>query len=80
MVAQHAAVAIRILSGLATGLAWLCYFRDLQFGDVPKVAPAAKLSVVAMLLATLFCAPAFRSRKNLLDIAAGAHYDLDGTF
>jgi bacterial/archaeal transporter family protein len=41
-----------ILSGVATGLSWLCYFRALQVGEVSKVAPIDKLSVVvAMALA-----------------------------
>ena len=35
-----------ILSGLATGASWLCYYRALQIGDVSKVAPIDKLSVV----------------------------------
>lgn len=35
-----------VLSGLATGLSWLCYFRALQIGDAAKVAPIDKLSVV----------------------------------
>ena len=44
-----------VLSGLATGLSWLCYFRALQLGQVAKVAPIDKLSVVAaMLLAIIF--------------------------
>ena len=44
-----------ILSGLATGASWLCYFRALQLGDASKVAPVDKLSVVvAMVLAALF--------------------------
>src|SRR6202048_4678907 len=44
-----------ILSGLCTGLSWLCYFRALQVGEVSKVAPIDKLSVViAMALAILF--------------------------
>jgi transporter family protein len=34
------------LSGLATGASWLCYFRALQLGEVSKVAPIDKLSVV----------------------------------
>ena len=41
-----------VLSGIATGFSWLCYFRALQVGEVSKVAPVDKLSVVlAMLLA-----------------------------
>ena len=40
-----------ILSGLATGASWLCYFRALQLGEASKVAPVDKLSVViAMIL------------------------------
>lgn len=35
-----------ILSGLATGGSWLCYFRALKLGDVARVAPIDKLSVV----------------------------------
>jgi transporter family protein len=43
------------LSGLATGLSWLCYFRALQLGDASKVAPVDKLSVVFVLVfAALF--------------------------
>ena len=34
------------LSGLATGLSWLCYFRALQLGEAARVAPVDKLSVV----------------------------------
>ena len=40
------------LSGIATGLSWLCYFRALQLGPVSRVAPLDKLSVpLVMLLA-----------------------------
>lgn len=35
-----------ILSGLATGASWLCYYRALQLGSVSRVAPIDKLSVV----------------------------------
>ena len=35
-----------ILSGLATGASWLCYYRALQLGEVSKVVPVDKLSVV----------------------------------
>lgn len=35
-----------ILSGLATGLSWVCYYRALQLGDASRVAPIDKLSVV----------------------------------
>jgi transporter family protein len=44
-----------VLSGLATGLSWLCYFRALQLGEASKVAPIDKLSVVFVILfAALF--------------------------
>jgi bacterial/archaeal transporter family protein len=43
------------LSGIATGLSWLCYFRALQLGDAARVAPIDKLSVVfVILLAAMF--------------------------
>lgn len=42
------------LSGIATGLSWLCYFRALQLGQASRVAPVDKLSVVfAILLAAI---------------------------
>jgi len=44
-----------ILSGIATGLSWLCYYRALQLGPVSKVAPVDKLSVaLAIVLGLLF--------------------------
>jgi transporter family protein len=44
-----------ILSGIATGLSWLCYFRALQLGEASQVAPVDKLSVVvAITLAAIF--------------------------
>lgn len=43
-----------VLSGLATGISWLCYFRALKLGEASRVAPVDKLSVVvAMALAAL---------------------------
>ena len=39
-----------LLSGLATGLSWLCYFRALKLGPASKVAPVDKLSVVFVLV------------------------------
>jgi transporter family protein len=39
-----------VLSGLATGLSWLCYFRALQLGEASRVAPVDKLSVVFVIL------------------------------
>ena len=44
-----------ILSGLATGASWLCYFKALQLGDINKVVPIDKSSVIlTMLLAWIF--------------------------
>jgi transporter family protein len=44
-----------VLSGIATGLSWLCYFRALQSGPASLVAPIDKLSVVfAVLMSVLF--------------------------
>ena len=43
-----------ILSGVATGLSWLFYFKALQLGDVSKVASIDKLSVVFVLLLSIF--------------------------
>lgn len=39
-----------ILSGLATGASWLCYYRALQIGEASKVVPVDKLSVVITLI------------------------------
>ena len=63
------------LSGLATGLSWLCYFRALQLGPASAVAPIDKLSVVLVILfAALFLGEALTPLKLAggLLIAAGA--------
>ncbi len=39
-----------VLSGICTGLSWLCYFRALQIGPASSVAPVDKLSVVLVIL------------------------------
>lgn len=39
-----------VLSGIATGLSWLCYYRALQLGPVSKVAPIDKLSVALVIV------------------------------
>jgi transporter family protein len=47
--------AFLVLSGLATGASWICYFRALKVGDASRVAPVDKLSVVLVaLFATFF--------------------------
>jgi len=43
-------VLFLVLSGLATGASWVCYFRALKVGDAAKVAPIDKLSVVLVAL------------------------------
>lgn len=44
-----------ILSGMATGASWLCYFRALKLGDAARVAPLDKLSVVLVaIVSTIF--------------------------
>lgn len=44
-----------ILSGLATGASWLCYFKALQIGDASKVVPVDKMSIViTIILAVIF--------------------------
>ena len=42
-----------ILSGIATGASWLCYYKALQMGDASKVVPIDKLSVVITLIMAL---------------------------
>ncbi len=63
------------LSGVATGLSWLCYFRALQMGPASKVAPIDKLSVVFVLVfAALFLGEKLTTQTMLGGglIAAGA--------
>lgn len=55
-----------ILSGLATGASWLCYYRALQIGEASKVVPVDKLSVViTIILAFVFLHESF-TPKSLL--------------
>ena len=55
-----------ILSGLATGASWLCYYKALQIGEASKVVPVDKLSVViTLVLAFLFLHEKF-TQKSLL--------------
>jgi transporter family protein len=63
------------LSGLATGLSWLCYFHALQVGEASRVAPIDKLSVVfVIILAALFLGEKLTIGKSVgvVLIAAGA--------
>lgn len=47
---SHRSIAFLILSGLATGASWVCYFRALKMGNAAQVAPIDKLSVVLVAL------------------------------
>lgn len=63
-----------MLSGLATGASWLCYYRAVQMGEVSKVVPIDKLSVViTFALAVVFLHERFTARSLLgcVLIAAG---------
>ncbi len=55
-----------VLSGLATGASWVCYFRALQAGEASKVAPVDKLSVV---LVALFAVAVLGERPSLQEWA-----------
>ena len=57
-----------IFSGLATGASWLCYFRAVQLGEVSRVAPVDKLSVVL----TVLLAAAFLHEKLTVKSLLGA--------
>lgn len=62
-----------ILSGLATGASWLCYYRALQIGEASKVVPVDKLSVVITLaLAFLFLHEKFTVKSALGCLLIGA--------
>ncbi len=53
-----------ILSGLATGASWLCYYRALQLGEASKVVPIDKMSVViTLILAFVFLHEHFTSKS-----------------
>jgi transporter family protein len=62
-----------ILSGLATGASWLCYYKALQIGDASKVVPIDKLSVViTLVLAFLFLHEDFTVKSLIGCILIGA--------
>lgn len=62
-----------ILSGLATGASWLCYYKALQMGEASKVVPIDKLSVViTLVLAFVFLHEAFTPKALLGCILIGA--------
>src|SRR4051812_13852184 len=64
-----------VLSGIATGLSWLCYFHALRIGEASRVAPIDKLSVVLVIVfAALFLGEHITTAKavGVLLMAAGA--------
>lgn len=66
-------LAFLILSGLATGGSWLCYFRALQIGDVNKVTPVDKSStVLTMLLAFIILGEELNLLKIVCIVLIGA--------
>ena len=62
-----------ILSGLATGASWLCYYKALQLGEAAKVVPIDKLSVViTLVLAAVFLHETFTPKSIIGCILIGA--------
>ena len=62
-----------ILSGLATGASWLCYYKALQIGEASKVVPIDKLSVViTLILAFVFLHEKFTTKSLIGCILIGA--------
>ena len=62
-----------ILSGLATGASWLCYYRALQLGEASKVVPIDKLSVViTLVLAFIFLHEQFTAKSVVGCLLIGA--------
>jgi transporter family protein len=69
------ALVFLLLSGLATGASWVCYFRALKVGDASKVAPIDKLSVVLVaVFAVIFLGerPAAKDWAGIALVALGA--------
>lgn len=62
-----------ILSGLATGASWLCYYRALQLGEASKVVPIDKMSVViTLILAFVFLHEEFTAKSIIGCLLIGA--------
>ena len=62
-----------IFSGIATGVSWLCYYHALQIGEVSKVVPIDKLSVVlALVLAFIFLREEFTVKSIVGCVLIGA--------
>ena len=61
-----------VLSGLTTGVSWLCYYKALQLGDASKVVPIDKLSVViTLILAFVFLHEQFTTKSLIGCILIG---------
>ena len=61
-----------ILSGLATGASWLCYYRALQIGEASKVVPIDKLSVViTLVMAFVFLHEEFTAKSLVGSVLIG---------
>ena len=61
-----------VLSGLSTGVSWLCYYKALQLGDASKVVPIDKLSVViTLILAFVFLHEQFTTKSLIGCILIG---------
>lgn len=70
----HRTLLFLALSGVATGVSWVCYFRALQIGEASKVAPVDKLSVLLVaVFAVLFLheRPSVREWTGILMVGAG---------
>ena len=62
-----------ILSGLATGASWLCYYKALQIGEASKVVPIDKMSVVfTLILAFIFLHEQFTTKSLIGCVLIGA--------
>ena len=62
-----------ILSGLATGASWLCYYKALQMGETSKVVPIDKLSVIiTLILAFVFLHEEFTTKSLIGCVLIGA--------
>ena len=65
-----------VLSGLATGASWLCYYKALQIGEDSKVVPVDKFSIVL----TIFFAFIFLKEVATMKVILGAIFITIGTF
>ena len=64
-----------VISGVATGLSWLCYFKAIQLGDVSRVAPVDKMSVAL----TIILAFVILGEKASLQVIVGGGLILAGS-